>query len=284
MKLMNELFNEYMNRHSKRFKRSWKEDHYNIKKYLEPMLGNRDIASIKRADIELLHGVISSHFVANKCVALLSKMFNLAVIWEYVEKNPAANVQKHPEHSREVYFPKEEASNIFKIIARQPKPYPDIFTFLLSTGCRKSEALKLEWENVDLRLRTATFKVTKNGTDHTVPLDSNAYSAIIRQPRISKYVFINTMPRHFGERFKDLRGPWKKVIQEYDKGHYMIKDLRKTLASWMAQQNVSLYIIGGILNHKDPRATMVYSKFQVEHLRTPIQLALENIDLSGESH
>jgi integrase len=279
METMNDLFQEYMQRHSRRFKRSWKDDFYNIRRYLEPALGQRKINDVRRADIEILHGSIPSHFVANKCVALLSKMYNLAISWEYAEKNPATNVQKHPEKSREVYIPKGDAESFFFTLMKQKEPYRSIFIFLICTGCRKSEALKLKWRNVNSVFKTATFEFTKNGTDHTIPLHDKAIEVVMNQPKVSEYVFT-----YKGNPLKDLRRPWKKVLDDYGHGHYMIKDMRKSLASWMAQNNVSLYIIGGVLNHKDPRATMVYSKFQVEHLRTPIHDALNDLDLNEDCH
>lgn len=279
METINQLFNEYMNRHSRRFKKSWREDSYNFQKHIAPILGNREIRDIHRADIEVLHGAFKSKFVANKCVALLSSMFNRAIAWGRVEKNPAASIKKYPEKSREVYLPKSEADEFFKIVMKQPEPYYSIFMFLICTGCRKSEALKLQWRNVNYSNRTVTFEDTKNGRDHTVPVDDKVLTLIASQPKDNDFVF-----NYQGNPLKDLRRPWKKIITEYDKGHYMIKDLRKSLASWLAQQGESLYLIGGILNHKDPRATMVYAKFQVEHLRTPIQKTLKDLDFSQANH
>lgn len=290
MELMRDLFNHYMNAHSKRFKLSWKEDYYTIRRYLEPTLGNREIKSIKRIDIELLHGAIESKNSANRCVHLLSKIFNLAILWEITDKNPAKNVKTYQIKSREVFLPKEEANRFIATVLRYPKPYPDIILFLLATGCRKSEAFKLKWNSVDLDRGALTFKQTKNGTDHTIPLHPYVRKIIETQPKISDYVFVHqanrcTGNKYHGKPLKDIRHIWRKILADYGSSqHYMIKDLRRTLGSWLAQQGESLHKIGAQLNHKDPRATMVYSRFQLEHLKEPVEKALNDLDFSRRDH
>ena len=39
------------------------------------------------------------------------------------------------------------------------------FRFLIATGCRRSEALWIKWEDVDLNQRSVTFRETKNTED-----------------------------------------------------------------------------------------------------------------------
>lgn len=278
---VSDLCREYISRHAVRFKKSWKEDFYVINKYIVPSLGKQLASKLKTSDIEVLHASMNQHTrQANKTVVLLSCIYAKGIAWGYVKHNPARGIEFYPERSRGVFIPRSEGMHLLETLAKQPEPYRGIFTFILATACRRNEALLLKWEDVDLESKTATFRDTKNGKDHVIPLAKLAFNAIERQPRISEYVFAN--PRT-ARAFVDISKPWDKVTKELSR-HYWVHDLRRTLGSWLAQSGVSLATIGAILNHKDVRSTLIYSRFQLDHLRQPIEDVFNSLDISDTPH
>ena len=60
------------------------EDRRNLRKHVRPTLGRRKVTEITRADVARLHAAMKDRpTAANRCLALLSKMFNLAEKWGY---------------------------------------------------------------------------------------------------------------------------------------------------------------------------------------------------------
>lgn len=69
-----------------------------------------------------------------------------------------------------------------KLIAAAPPHLKPLVIFLLSTGARLSEALYLDWRDVDLSRGHVTFIDTKNGESRGVPLPAEAVAALASLP------------------------------------------------------------------------------------------------------
>lgn len=69
----------------------------------------------------------------------------------------------------------EEAERLIQDAAPHLRP---LVVFLLCTGARLSEALYLDWRQVDLSRAHVTFLDTKNGEDRGVPLHPRAVAAV----------------------------------------------------------------------------------------------------------
>ncbi|MEI2767323.1 MAG: Arm DNA-binding domain-containing protein [Nitrosomonas sp.] len=77
------LFSEYLERHSKLNKRTWREDESKYKTYLERPLGKKKLSAIDRRDIALIHSGITKDghdITANRVLALTSSIFGWANI------------------------------------------------------------------------------------------------------------------------------------------------------------------------------------------------------------
>lgn len=263
-----------------RFKKSWRDDQYLINGYLEPVLGELLISEVHRGELEVLHAAMNhAPRRANQAINLLSSIFKYAINKNYVTKNPAKGIRRYPEKSREVFVPKRDGIKLLNAINELEEPFKGLLTFILATGCRKSEAFNLKWEDVDLDLETVTFRNRKNKKDLTLPLVPLALNAILAQEEKGAEVFKG----RFKKPFNDIRKQWNQVCKKMGK-RYWIHDLRRTLGSWLAQDNVSLPTIGAILGHSDPRSTRVYTRFQTNHLKGPIESALSVLDKDSVRH
>ena len=69
----------------------------------------------------------------------------------------------------------EEAEQLIDACAAHMQP---LVTFLLYTGARLSEALYLDWRDVDLSRRHVSFTDTKNGESRGVPLHDRVVAAL----------------------------------------------------------------------------------------------------------
>ena len=72
-------------------------------------------------DIDALHRKLTkagSPYMANRCVAVLSKMFSLAVRWRMRDDNPGKGVEKNYESKRKRYLSADELARLIAALDR----------------------------------------------------------------------------------------------------------------------------------------------------------------------
>ncbi|HEY9081180.1 tyrosine-type recombinase/integrase [Magnetovibrio sp.] len=118
--------------------------------------------------------------------------------------------------------------------------------FAVDTGGRKSELLKLDWQNVDLDRGFVTFRKTKNGEDRTVRLTDRAKRILQGlKPKASGPVFT-----YRGQAIKDVKTAFGRACKRAEVEDFRFHDLRHTFASRLVQQGVSLYEVMHLTGHK----------------------------------
>ena len=138
------------------------------------------------------------------------------------------------------------------------------------TGMRKSEALHLKWEHVDLKQRLVSVEHTKNRRVRHIPLSPFALEWLNRTVRYLKdpYVFIN--PRtgsHWVNPDKAFRRGRQKSNLEWVGFH----DLRRFRATQWVIQGVDLRTVKELLGHADIKTTMRYAHFAPSHALSSVR-------------
>lgn len=80
----------------------------------------------------------------------------------------------------------EEANRLIDCCNKHLRP---LVIFLLYTGARASEAVWLDWRNVDLTRAHVIFPKTKNGEARGVPLHQRVVTALANLPHLEDEVF-----------------------------------------------------------------------------------------------
>lgn len=130
-----------------------------VEKYLIPALGARKLAAISRAHVrQLVADLVAEGRLANKTVnnaiVPLRLMLAHAVDDGLIPSSPAASTtgSKHrvrlPAAHREMEYLRVE--EIARYLGARPAPYQLLAEVLIGAGLRISEALALEWTDVDL--------------------------------------------------------------------------------------------------------------------------------------
>ena len=105
-------------------------------------------------DVQKLHSSITkngSPYQANRVIALLSRMFNVAIRWEWIERNPAKGIERNAEQKRTRYLkPDELVSLSAALAAHEDEQAADIIRLLLLTGARRGETQAARWRDFDL--------------------------------------------------------------------------------------------------------------------------------------
>lgn len=142
--------------HAVMHKKTWKTDQYMLDCSILPTLGNLRLSTITVRDITNFHGKEKERntaVTANHYLILLRRIFNLAIKWGLLEKNPAAGLEKFktPPH-RERYLTKDELPRFLRALEEmEDRLSMAAIKLLLFTGCRKGEILSMRWDQVKRR-------------------------------------------------------------------------------------------------------------------------------------
>jgi integrase len=243
-----------------------------IKNEVVPTLGRLKVAAVEFADIDRLHRNLSRRapYLANRLLALLSKMFGLAVLWNLRTASPVRGVQRNQEARRKRYLSGDELPRLTKALAAYHNTEAaDAIRMLLLTGARKTEVLSATWSQFDFGQGTWTKPgaATKQKTDHVVPLSAPArqlLAQIRERNKSAKFVF--PCPGPTGHR-TNLKRDWKRICREAGIVGLRVHDLRHSFAAQLASAGVSLHVIGGLLGHTQPSTTSRYAHLFDDTLR-----------------
>jgi integrase len=144
-----------------------------------PALGNLKIASVTHTDVDRLHRQLSAHapYRANRLAALLSRIFNLAIRWQWRLDNPVKGLERNLEEKRERCLSPSELGRFLDALNAYTNPLAaDAMRLFLFTGARKSEVLGARWDQFDLDAGVwiKPSSHTKQKKPHRVPLNEPA--------------------------------------------------------------------------------------------------------------
>ena len=129
-------------------------------------------------------------------VAVLSKMFALAIRWQMRTDNPAKGIERNSEEKRARYLKGEELARLTAALIEHPdRQAADFIRMLLLTGARRGETFAIRWTDLDLAegIWAKPAASTKQKTKHEVPLSAPARQLLAeiraRQKPKSDFVF-----------------------------------------------------------------------------------------------
>jgi integrase len=241
-----------------------------IDRFILPTLGRLAVKVVTRRDIEKLHKSLrQTPYQANRVLAVCSRIFNLAVHWEMIERNPVQGIEKFHEEARERYLKSDELKRLVAALGAFPdRSIASAIALMMLTGCRKSEALQAEWNQFDMQAATWTKPShhTKQKRVHRVPLNPAAVQLLQTLPRIGPHVFTGRVE---GQPLQDIKKAWEMLRLAAQVPDLRMHDLRHSYASILASQNLSLPIIGQFSVILRRRQRSVMRIFWMSHCAMP---------------
>lgn len=257
--------------HAYASKRSAKSDDSKFKTHLHTTFGARLLVSITRQEIQRYHDELISRrapATANRHLALLKRCFNLAILWGYMENNPATGIRMHTENNQSQRFLSvDEAKQLWQALnTEQNQIAATAIKLMLLTGVRREEALRARWEDIDSDGQLWRLPITKNGRQRFVMLSDTAIA------------LLQTLPNHGGNSYlfpgnthgKPLNNPRKcfqRALKAAGLSHLRIHDLRHTFASLAINNGATLYEVQHLLGHASNTTTQRYAHLASENLR-----------------
>jgi integrase len=285
---MDDLAKDYFERYAKPHKRasSLRNDRQMLEKIILPKIGLIRVRAVSRRDIESLHrGLKATPYRGNRVLALLSKMFSLAMEWGWRPDNAVRGVPRYHEDKRETWLTSEQVDDLLAALDAYPdQSAADAIRLLIVTGAREGEVLSASWDQFDLErgFWTKPSHHTKQKKIEHTPLSDAALQLLQRMhaTRTSAAVF----PGQKGARVT-IRRPWSQVCKAARlakaeqvpgkrkkfltiwKPAVRIHDLRHTFASHLVSRGESLHIVGKLLGHTQPQTTARYAHLADTALR-----------------
>lgn len=276
-KTFGDLFEDYLEKHSKVHKSSWEYDEREVNKFLSHWFKRR-IGTIERSEVEKLHtkvGKENGTYQANRLLERIRSIFNKAIDWGWEGVNPAAGIKKFREKSRDRFLQPDELPRFFEALAAEPNETArDFFVISLLTGARKSNTLAMRWMEINFTSATWRIPQTKNGEPQTVHLPEAALELLKERKlaSLSEWVFPGAGA---SGHLADPKKAWNRILKEAGIQDLRIHDLRRTLGSYMAATGANGYVIGKSLGHKSQQSTAVYARLNLDPVRVSVNKATD---------
>ena len=148
---------------------------------------------------------------------------------------------------------------------------------LLLSGLRKDEARLLRWEHISFANRTITIPETKNNRSHVLPMTDRMKGLLEQIQNDSEWVFESP-------RLKGKPASMSRVVERISEDlgtSFTHHDIRRTVATLLAERGLSSDQIGILLNHANKSQTQEYIQrtiYQVLPLMENIEHDLFNTD------
>jgi len=245
--------------YAKANKQSWLRDEQMLKALKKFFEIERQLTDITPPDIEgykLHRRKQVSGSTVNRELALLKRMFNLAIDWDlYLGSNPVRKVKFFQEFNtgRRVLTLAEEESLI-----RNAAPYlQDVIRFALNTGLRIGEIFIVLWSNVDWEKGVLNVFAPKTGKIRVVPMNQDTRKVLEAWAlgKKNEFVFYNY---ETGKPFVDLSAGFALACQKAGISGVTWHTLRHTFASRLLDRGVDIVTVKELLGHSTVLVTMRY--------------------------
>jgi len=165
----------------------------------------------------------------------------------------------------------EQMAYYLKAAHEWPNPIESAYVqFLLFTGCRRSEARRLQWPDVDMERGFVTLRNTKSSNPQTIPLNDQASDILRNIPRNepNPHVFFGEGGTARGSKQLDTAARAIRDAAGLTKDFRPCHGLRHSFASNLASSGeVDLYTIQRLMTHKSPLMTQRYAHLRDETLK-----------------
>ena len=180
--------------------------------------------------------------------SVLSAMYAWAIGEGTAEANPVIGTNAPAEPARrDRVLSDAELAAVWK--AAPGTAYGTIVKLLILTGCRREEIGGLRESEIDRdgRMIRLPKERTKNGCAHDIPLSDLAWS-LMPEPSDQEYLFGRSGAAGFKgwPRAKDALG--KEIGESI--APFRLHDIRRTVATCMADLGVMPHIVEAVLNHQ----------------------------------
>jgi integrase len=249
------------------------------KLYLKPIIariGSRPLANIDQIVIEqtarALYPLASPGTLNRQAFTPIAAVLNHAAKRGLCAKRIIERPEQPKGRVRWITFKEAE-----ELLAACSKHLRSLVMFLLGTGARMSEALYLDWREVDLTRAHVTFLDTKNNESRGVPLHSRLVNELRTLRHKQGRVFRTPAGLPYAEKSSgggQIKTAFKGACRRAGIADFSPHDCRHTWATWHYAANRDLIALMKLGGWKSERMVLRYAHINVAQLAPSINAGL----------
>lgn len=243
-----------------------------INRYFLPRLGEMRLSDITPKVVEWCRSEIKQHHnVGNKTIndamSALSRMFTLAITWDYVMVNPCIKVGKLKVQKNEMdFWSEDEVHRVLSWCREYDLPGHDLIVLQVCAGLRIGEVRGLMRDCIHLSSKQFTVKRTwcqkegqivprtKGVKSRRLPMTPEVYEVLKRRSLIPMNHPVFT--------FTEVNGWYKrrfpKLASKVGVHRIRVHDLRHTFGAMCALKGIDSFRIMKMMGHADIKQTQQY--------------------------
>lgn len=253
--------------------------------YWVDVFGDTPLKSIKVEDVKLA----ISHYKKGKCCkgggigktiqidklrapatvqrqkAVLSSLFKYAVDQGYVKSNPVTETPsiKIVDNQIERFLSDNERRRLLK--ACKESKWPKLYLLVLMSltcGARRSELMKLRWNDINFKEGSTRLADTKNGNSRVLTFPQITMDEMIKFREIGNGLIFPS-PTNQEKPFY-FRKHWEKALEAAEIENFRWHDMRHDFCTQMAINGVEDLTIAKLAGHKSLQTTARYTHLNVK--------------------
>jgi integrase len=262
---VNELLDRYIAEHIERKNRPTTRTEFKriIERDIRSALGQIKVAAVTRQDVSRLHiAHAATPRQANLILAVVSKAFSLAELWEMRAEgtNPCTKIEHYPENHRERFLSGDELTRLGATLRQAEtvglswktegrtlyrRTTTAAVELLLFTGCRLSEVLNLQWPQVDFESATITLTETKSGRAQVVTMNAPARQVLMELRAASRSEWVLPSPTNAKCRLSKsaIEYAWQRIRAAAKIDDVRLHDLRHTVGTYAGQTGANAFLV-----------------------------------------
>lgn len=270
---LDELFEHYKAQHLEKRGKRVEDNVNNFNRWFgKRNLGKKKAAEFSHDDASRLHMQMEkTPGSANRAIQLGRAMFYFGIKTRFIERtdNPFAGVSLFHENQRDRVLSDEEAGKLIQAISDVPlkhcqeRTLADMIMLWLLTGVRKAVMLSMQWSEIDEDAWVWVIPAAKMKGRKTqeILLGPAEIDILTRRKKLLEAVgkltdFVFPSDKSASGHIQDPGNAWETLRGKLELDDVWIHDLRRSLASAMANTGASVAIVKQALAHTDERTTM----------------------------
>lgn len=274
-----ELCEQFIEEYSKPRNKPRTVDTYQgyIDRYIIPALGKLKVPDVTRAHITaLMRDLARIAITANRVLACLRKMFNMAEVWGYRPdgSNPCRHVPKYREDGETRYITDEELGRLYAYLDHADAVGLEHPTLTLAVrlqfefSARMTEIRTLEWAWINFENRRVVWPDSKTG-GISKPMSEAAYQLLSNAPRINDSPYV--CPAIFDSKAPLPEGTyynaWKRILGRAKVPHVGTHGIRHRATTDIANSGIPIKVGMALTAHKTVTMFMTYVHTEDDPIR-----------------
>ena len=213
---------------------------------------------VKRMNTPTQHDTERKPATVVREMAVISKIFSLALNNDYVDYNPCQRVEKPKFHNIGRRKLKDGDDEKFFDAFESEWAY-DICQTIVNTGLRQSDATGLLWSEIDWEEEEIRLLQDKTGREVVIPMNDTVKEVLQRRLAKRTCELVFPSPKS-GGRGLSVKTAIKGAVKRSKVSRITVHDLRRTAASRLLDAGANHITIAAILGHSDLRMILRYAQ------------------------